>query len=113
MGLFTKFLLFDKFDKKPDNKEIKKISLLSVFLSNLSKCKNLSEKTFCIAFPIFRCCNFFAFPILLEPNFRLKGGGNIQSLFEKKFFFFGNTPPGGKKMRKIDCAHRRKLKMLP
>jgi hypothetical protein len=30
----------------------------------------------------------------------LKGGGNIQSLFEKKIFFFGNTPPGGKKNAK-------------
>jgi hypothetical protein len=45
---FTKFFLFDKFDKKPDNKEIFyyffsffKFLLLSGFLSNLSKWKNL------------------------------------------------------------------------
>jgi hypothetical protein len=41
MIYFTKFFLFDKFDRKPDNKEFfAKNSLLSGFLSNLSKRKN-------------------------------------------------------------------------
>jgi hypothetical protein len=30
--------------------------------------KKLSAKTFCIAFPIWRCCNFFTFPILFLPS---------------------------------------------
>ena len=55
-------------------------------------------------------CNFKAsnsIPLELK-TFLLKGGGNIQSLFEKKIFFFGNTPPGGKKCEKHE---NRKIKI--